>query len=127
MSDALLHRGPDDEGVWSDPEFGVTLCFRRLAIIDLSPAGHQPMASQTGRYVVAFNGEIYNFAALRAEFGDDVTWRGHSDTEVLLAAIERWGLRAAIERCSGLFAIALWDRQEHELHLFRDILGEKPM
>ena len=83
------------------------------------------MASQTGRYVVTFNGEIYNFAAIRALLGDNIEWRGHSGTEVLLAAVERWGVRAAVERCAGMFAIALWDRQEHALHLVRDRLGEK--
>ena len=127
MCDAIAHRGPDDQGIWSDSGAGVSLGFRRLAIIDVSPAGHQPMASATGRYVVNYNGEIYNFSALRAELGDTIAWRGHSDTEILLAAIERWGLRAAIERCLGMFAIALWDRQESELHLVRDRLGEKPM
>ena len=127
MCRAIQHRGPDDGGVWTDPELGVALGFRRLAIIDVSPAGHQPMASETGRYVVTFNGEIYNFAAIRASLGDTIHWRGHSDTEVLLAAIERWGLTPAIERCSGMFAIALWDRQERALHLIRDRLGEKPM
>jgi asparagine synthase (glutamine-hydrolysing) len=85
------------------------------------------MPSQTGRYVVTFNGEIYNFAAIRAELGDGIAWRGHSDTEVLLAAVERWGVRAAIERCAGMFAIVLWDREDHALHLIRDRLGEKPL
>jgi asparagine synthase (glutamine-hydrolysing) len=127
MCQAIAHRGPDDEGVWTDPENGIALGFRRLAIIDVSPAGHQPMTSQSGRYMVVFNGEIYNFAAIRAQLGDDAQWRGHSDTEVLLAAIEQWGLEPAIRRCAGMFAIALWDRQEHALHLIRDRLGEKPL
>jgi asparagine synthase (glutamine-hydrolysing) len=127
MCAAITHRGPDDGGVWTDSESGASLGFRRLAIIDVSPAGHQPMESASGRYVVVFNGEIYNFATLRAEFGDSIAWRGHSDTEVLLAAVERWGIKAAIERCLGMFAIALWDRQEKTLHLVRDRLGEKPM
>jgi asparagine synthase (glutamine-hydrolysing) len=127
MCRAIDHRGPDDQGIWADPESGPALGFRRLAIIDVSPAGHQPMASTTGRYVVVFNGEIYNFAALRASLGDNIQWRGHSDTEVMLAAIERWGVKTAIEQCSGMFAIALWDRQERALHLVRDRLGEKPL
>jgi asparagine synthase (glutamine-hydrolysing) len=127
MCQAIAHRGPDDEGVWCDAENGIALGFRRLSILDLSPAGHQPMPSETGRYVVTFNGEIYNFAAIRAELGDDVAWRGHSDTEVLLAAVERWGVQAAIERCAGMFAIVLWDRRDHALHLIRDRLGEKPL
>src|SRR6185437_9364864 len=127
MCRAIEHRGPDDEGIWSAPDFGPALGFRRLAIIDVSPAGHQPMASATGRYLVVFNGEIYNFAALRASLGDNIQWRGHSDTEVMLAAIERWGVKTAIEKCSGMFAIALWDRQERALHLVRDRLGEKPL
>ncbi len=127
MCNAIAHRGPDDQGIWSDSAAGITLGFRRLAIIDVSPAGHQPMASATGRYLISFNGEIYNFAAIRAQIGDNVEWRGHSDTEVLLAAVERWGVRAAVEQCAGMFAIALWDKQERTLHLIRDRLGEKPL
>ncbi|MEO9250566.1 MAG: asparagine synthetase B, partial [Gemmatimonadaceae bacterium] len=127
MCIAIAHRGPDDQGVWCDDDAGIALGFRRLSIIDVSPAGHQPMASETGRYVVTFNGEIYNFAAIRAQLGDTISWRGHSDTEVLLAAVERWGVRGAVERCAGMFAIALWDRHEHVLHLVRDRLGEKPL
>jgi asparagine synthase (glutamine-hydrolysing) len=127
MCTAIAHRGPDDDGVWCDAGSGIELGFRRLAILDVSPAGHQPMASSTGRYVVVFNGEIYNFAALRASLSDNVQWRGHSDTEVMLAAIERWGVKIAIEKCAGMFAIALWDRHERALHLVRDRLGEKPL
>ncbi len=132
MADVLRHRGPDDGGAWVDPDAGVALGHRRLAIVDLSPNGHQPMVSACGRYVIAFNGEIYNFRALRRELemqreGAEPLFRGHSDTEVLLAAISRWGVEAAIARVNGMFAIALWDRRLRRLHLLRDRLGEKPL
>lgn len=128
MGDCISHRGPDDSGTWCDDNTGLALVFRRLAILDLSPAGHQPMLSASGRYVVVFNGEIYNFAELRDELvAKGATFRGHSDTEILLTAVEHWGLEAAIRRCSGMFAVALYDRHERTLHLVRDRLGEKPM
>lgn len=130
MADTLRHRGPDDAGVWSDPAQGVALAHRRLSIIDLSPAGHQPMVSACGRYVLTFNGEIYNCAELRAELersGAAPVWRGHSDTEVLLAAAAAWGLRRALEASVGMFALAFWDRRERTLSLARDRLGEKPL
>lgn len=130
MLQALHHRGPDDSGIWSDDESGMVLGHRRLAILDLSPAGHQPMASAGGRYHVAYNGEIYNFEALRAEIdatGRGPAWRGHSDTEVLLAAIEVWGIESTLRRLVGMFAIALWDRAERVLTLARDRMGEKPL
>ncbi|HUO84743.1 MAG TPA: asparagine synthase (glutamine-hydrolyzing), partial [Thermoanaerobaculia bacterium] len=129
MASTIAHRGPDDAGEWSDPEAGVALGFRRLSIIDLSPAGHQPMISPTGRYVIAFNGEIYNFERLREEIAASgpLSFRGHSDTEVMLAAIERWGLRGAVDRFIGMFSFALWDRQERRLHLVRDRFGVKPL
>lgn len=129
MARALAHRGPDDEGVWTDADAGVALGHRRLSILDLSPAGKQPMVSASGRYVVTFNGEIYNYADVRAELEALVprAWRGHSDTEVLLAAVEQWGFRAALERCVGMFAFALWDREGARLHLARDRVGEKPL
>jgi asparagine synthase (glutamine-hydrolysing) len=129
MAQVLAHRGPDDEGMWSDEEAGVALGQRRLAIIDLSPQGHQPMLSASGRYVLSFNGEIYNFAALRErlETRGPVSWRGHSDTEVLLACIEAWGIERTLECAVGMFAISLWDRQTRSLTLARDRLGEKPL
>jgi asparagine synthase (glutamine-hydrolysing) len=130
MADTILHRGPDDSGVWTDAQAGIALAHRRLSIIDLSPAGHQPMASAGGRYVIAFNGEIYNFAALRRELetaGAAPAWRGHSDTEVLLALIEDRGVLGALRAARGMFAFALWDTRERTLVLARDRLGEKPL
>lgn len=126
MVDALSARGPDDGGAWADAEAGVALAHRRLAVLDLSPAGHQPMVSPSGRYVIVFNGEIYNHLDLRAQL-PGVAWRGGSDTETLLAAIEAWGLPLTLQRAVGMFAIALWDRQRRELSLARDRLGEKPL
>jgi asparagine synthase (glutamine-hydrolysing) len=127
MADSLRHRGPDDGGVWSDPAAGLHLGFRRLAIIDVSAAGAQPMRSATGRYVVCYNGEIYNAPALRAELSPPGGWRGHSDTEIMLAGIEAWGLERTLNRMVGMFAISLWDRETRELTLIRDPLGKKPL
>ena len=129
MTDALRHRGPDDQGAWIDPQAGVALGQRRLSIIDLSPAGHQPMPSADRRLWIVFNGEIYNYQELRKLLESDGigNWRGHSDTEVLLAAIGRWGLHGALERVVGMFAFALWDAQQRTLSLVRDRLGEKPL
>lgn len=132
MAGALRHRGPDDEGVWIDEEAGIGFAHRRLAIVDLSPQGHQPMRSADGRYVLSYNGEIYNHAAIRAELDDhglapEGGWRGHSDTETLLQAIVCWGLEAAIGKAAGMFALSLWDRKEGRLHLVRDRFGEKPL
>ena len=130
MADTLRHRGPDDQGVWADPEAGIALAHRRLSILDLSPAGHQPMFSPTGRYIVAYNGEIYNCEQLRQDLLRDnvtVAFRGHSDTEVMLAAFEHWGIETSLERMNGMFAFALWDRHARTLFLARDRFGEKPL
>jgi asparagine synthase (glutamine-hydrolysing) len=130
MARAIGHRGPDDSGEWVDAATGIAFGFRRLAIVDLTVAGHQPMLSATGRYVIEFNGEIYNFERIRAELrmaGYDRPFRGHSDTEVILAAIETWGLEAAVKRFIGMFALALWDRELRLLHLVRDRVGVKPL
>jgi len=126
MADALAHRGPDDRGVWTDPAAGVALGHRRLSIIDVSPLGHQPMASESGRYVAVYNGEIYNFAELRSQLSGH-SFRGHSDTEVMLAAFEEWGVEASLARFNGMFAIALWDTRERAMWLARDRFGEKPL
>lgn len=128
MTDAIITRGPDDSGVWVDEECGIALGHRRLSILDLSPLGHQPMASVDGRYHLVFNGEIYNFQELRTELETHgYGWRGHSDTEVMLAAFNQWGVETATRRFNGMYAFALWDRQERTLHLGRDRLGEKPL
>lgn len=129
MNALLRHRGPDDKGLWVDAQTGIVLAHRRLSILDLSPAGHQPMVSPCERYVLVFNGEIYNFRHLRKEL-DAISawpWRGHSDTEVLLAGIRHWGLEQTLQKAVGMFALAVWDRQTHSLSLARDRLGEKPL
>jgi len=165
MAKPLQHRGPDDAGTWAEDDGSMALGFRRLSILDLSPAGHQPMVSRSGRYVVVFNGEIYNHEELREEVGSGgrlsvvgsrtiegggrrteggsrlsvvgsrtmegggrkTEWRGHSDTEVLLAGVEEWGLKRTLEKSVGMFAFAIWDRREKVLTLGRDRLGEKPL
>ncbi|GHC99656.1 asparagine synthetase B [Pseudorhodoferax aquiterrae] len=130
MGDAVRHRGPDDGREWLDSEHGVALAHRRLAIIDLSAAGAQPMVSASGRYAMVFNGEIYDHLELRDALAAEAkapAWRGHSDTESLLAAIEAWGLPQALQRASGMFAFALWDRHARNLQLVRDRMGEKPL
>ena len=132
MAGALHHRGPDDEGVWIDPEAGIGLAHRRLAIVDLSPLGHQPMHSADGRLVLSYNGEIYNHLELRAaleakDSGPAGGWRGHSDTETLVEAVAAWGLDTALKRSVGMFAFAVWDRRDRTLSLARDRFGEKPL
>ena len=131
MADAVAHRGPDDAGVWLDGKVGIALAHRRLAVIDVSPAGHQPMPSASGRYVIVFNGEIYNHLDLRrrleTRFPNACSWKGHSDTETLLAAVDCWGLEEALQAAVGMFAFALWDREDRTLYLIRDRIGEKPL
>ncbi len=130
MAATITHRGPDDAGYWCDANQRIGLGHRRLSILDLSPAGHQPMYSASGRYVIAFNGEIYNYVDLRADLvqrSQAPAWRGHSDTETLLSGFDAWGIEATVEQCIGMFAFAVWDRQEHALTLGRDRLGEKPL
>jgi asparagine synthase (glutamine-hydrolysing) len=134
MTDPIAHRGPDDQGCWIDPEARLGLGHRRLSIVDLSPSGHQPMASRDGRYVLTYNGEIYNHTELRSAVetatggvGSGIAWRGHSDTETLIEAIALWGLEATLSKCVGMFALALWDKRERVLQLARDRFGEKPL
>lgn len=129
MADEILHRGPDDGGVWVSECETVGFSHRRLAIVDLSPAGHQPMISSTGRYVIAFNGEIYNHLELRKQLEQEVNccWRGHSDTETLLKGFDVWGIKATIIKTIGMFAMSIWDFKEKSLTLLRDRLGEKPL
>ncbi len=130
MIDAISHRGPDDNGIWLDSQSEIGLGHARLAVVDLSEAGQQPMREANGRYVIAFNGEIYNHKKIRAELeleGCAVAWRGHSDTETLLASISFWGVEAALAKAVGMFAFALWDKEKKELCLARDRVGEKPL
>ncbi|MFY4729442.1 asparagine synthase (glutamine-hydrolyzing) [Nitrospira sp. BLG_2] len=126
MVEMIRYRGPDNSGVWCDPSIGLALGHARLSILDLSPAAHQPMESASGRYVIAFNGEIYNHVELRRQL-TDLSWRGHSDTETLLAAFESWGVEKTLQATVGMFALALWDRVERRLVLARDRMGEKPL
>lgn len=131
MGNAILRRGPDSDGYWHDEPAGIGLAHRRLAVVDLTEAGHQPMHSASGRYVIAFNGEIYNHMACReaiaASPAGAPTWRGHSDTETLLAGFEAWGIQGTLERVIGMFAFAVWDRLDRTLSLARDRMGEKPL
>lgn len=130
MASRIEHRGPDDFGIWLNKDHNLALAHRRLSILDLSPAGHQPMHSPCGRYTLIYNGEIYNHLDLRAELdkeGGAFDWRGHSDTETLLAALRHWGVEGALQRLNGMFAFALWDNSEQCLFLSRDRMGEKPL
>ncbi|MBI9035991.1 MAG: asparagine synthase (glutamine-hydrolyzing) [Bacteroidales bacterium] len=128
MTDTLQHRGPDDHGTWFNAEDGISLGFRRLAILDITPTGHQPMHSPDGRYSIIFNGEIYNFLGLRSELESyGIPFKGRSDTEVVLAAVSHWGIEKTVKRLNGMFAIALWDHAEKTLYLIRDRIGIKPL
>lgn len=129
MDDSLLHRGPDSRGIWLDKEAGITLLHRRLSILDLSIHGHQPMLSFCGRFVIIFNGEIYNHLQIRKQLekANNIIWRGHSDTETLLTALSIWGVAKTLENIIGMFALALWDKKTKKLFLARDRAGEKPL
>ena len=130
MTDAIIHRGPDDAGHWLDAEEGIALGHRRLSILDLSSAGHQPMHSICGRYVLVYNGEIYNHMELRKNLEDDLgtlSWNGSCDTETLLNGISHWGLDTCLEKLNGMYAFALWDKKKRQLILARDRMGEKPL
>ncbi|MGA9080993.1 MAG: asparagine synthetase B, partial [Pseudolabrys sp.] len=128
MADSLAYRGPDDHGIWSDADAGLALTHRRLSIVDLSPAGHQPMVSADGRFIITYNGEIYNFQDLRPELeARGIKFRGHSDTEVMLEAFAAFGVNATVKRLIGMFTIGVWDRRERTLILVRDRLGIKPL
>jgi len=130
MASAIMHRGPDSHGFWADEECGVALGHRRLSVLELSPAGDQPMVSASQRWVIAYNGEVYNHLELRQRLESEraqPNWRGHSDTETLLACFDAWGVEETVKSCVGMFALALWDREEQTLILARDRMGEKPL
>ncbi len=127
MSKKLIHRGPDDDGLWIDYEVGIALSHRRLAIVDLSSAGHQPMFSICKRFCIILNGEIYNHISIRKQLPKSLKWKGHSDTETIINAIAHWGIQKTLEKIVGMYAFALWDRKERKLTLARDRMGEKPL
>ncbi|HEB71304.1 MAG TPA: asparagine synthetase B, partial [Nitrospirae bacterium] len=130
MARAIKYRGPDDEGVWVDETAGVAFGHRRLSILDLSDKGRQPMISANGRYVIAYNGEIYNHISIRKALDKDhygIRWRGHSDTEALLEAIDKWGMEKTLNEINGMFSFALWDRKEKSVTFARDRIGKKPL
>jgi asparagine synthase (glutamine-hydrolysing) len=130
MTGSIIHRGPDDAGLWYDVDIGIALGHRRLSILDLSPAGNQPMSSASGRFVIVYNGEIYNHLKIRKELeksSNEINWRGHADTESMLAGFEAWGIEATLRRCIGMFALAVWDKTLRTLTLARDRMGEKPL
>ena len=131
MNAAIIHRGPDDSGISYNPNEGIVLGHRRLAIVDLTPSGHQPMSSSSKRFEIVFNGEIYNYKELRYQLNnvkfENSSWHGCSDTEVLLACIDQWGITTALDKSIGMFAFALWDKKEKDLFLVRDRMGEKPL
>ena len=129
MLGPIHHRGPDDQGAWYDQNEGIVLGHQRLSIFDLSSAGHQPMTSACSRYVIVYNGEIYNFQEIKRELDQQSTinWQGHSDTEVLINAISLWGLEKTLDKCTGMFSFAFWDKREKLIHLVRDRAGEKPL
>ncbi|MDQ3002708.1 MAG: asparagine synthase (glutamine-hydrolyzing), partial [Fibrobacterota bacterium] len=128
MAERILHRGPDAGGEWSDPDAGIALGHRRLSIIDLSETGRQPMTSSNGRFIMVFNGEVYNFKAIRMELSRlGATFKGGSDTEVMLESFSRWGIAESVKRFRGMFSFAVWDRDARSLNLCRDRIGEKPL
>lgn len=129
MTDAISHRGPNDSGIWIDADLGIAVGHRRLSILDTSSRGKQPFSSSSNRYVISYNGEIYNFKEIRQALDAvaEIEWNSNSDTEVLIEAIQYWGLEGALTRCNGMFAFALWDRKERVLSLVRDRVGKKPM
>ncbi|MDP6180456.1 MAG: hypothetical protein QGG48_11240, partial [Desulfatiglandales bacterium] len=128
MADTLVHRGPDDSGTWVDEEVGVAFGHRRLSIIDVSLNGHQPMVSPDGRFVIVYNGEVYNFPKLRQQLEKlRYRFKSNSDTEVMLASFTQWGVKQSVKRFNGMFAFAVWDRRDRLLWLARDRIGEKPL
>ena len=134
MTRILHHRGPDDRGIWLDKKVGIGLAHSRLSVLDISKAGQQPMFSKSGRYIIIFNGEIYNHLDLRKEItnyyqinSQNINWVGHSDTETILAAVDTWGIEDTLRKINGMFAFAIWDKKYHTLILARDRIGEKPL